>query len=455
MNQRRFHILSARQHIVGLLLLTGVAAACTESPTEVKQSPESTSGIERSRTIAFVQCVADRTALTVTCGGDPTSQNQAGEDGETAAIVLGRQGVYVDVQTNNVNYDAGTGDFTFNLTVRNRIPQPIGTTNGVALDPAGVRVFFHSGPSVSGGTGTVDVPTPDGFESYTAPNQPYYQYNEVLSQFELSPTKSWKLNMPPTVTNFVFALMVNAAVQFPQGYIEVQPTTFTVSPGAQRLASAVVRSATGEHVPDAVVTWTSTDPAVLVIDPSTGVTTGVKSGSTSIVATSGTRVGSATFSVRGIQRVWNGNVDTNWQNVNNWDVVGLSPGPQFPSDQDTAIVPADRPNYPLFTSNTTVGGVVLQGDGTTDPFINIGSFDFSLNASIDHGTVGLITGPGRMIFQGTAQTISGGLSNVDYRNARFLGTYSLNANLNITGGRIVAQGGRLRSAGFRIRVRPN
>jgi hypothetical protein len=98
--------------------------------------------------------------------------------------------------------------------------------------------------------------------------------------------------------------------------------------------------------------------------------------------------------------------------------------------------------------------VEMVNGTTVQPFINLGAFDFTLSSSIDHDTNGLITGNGRMIFTGSAKTIDGGISNIDYRNARFFGTYSLNNNMNITGGRLLAQGGRLRAAGFRVRVRP-
>jgi len=129
-----------------------------------------------------------------------------------------------------------------------------------------------------------------------------------------------------------------------------------------------------------------------------------------------------------------------------------------PSSVDTAFVHTDSATvFPVMAQNNTVGGVIMVsplGD-PTPPTIDIGSFDYTLTSSIDQDDAGAILGTGRMIFTGVAKTISGGTSNVDYRNARFTGTYSLDANLNVTGGRIVVQGGRLRSASFRIRVKPN
>ncbi|HEX6574537.1 MAG TPA: hypothetical protein VF042_06155 [Gemmatimonadaceae bacterium] len=434
------------------IALAALLAACSEQPNAPDASGgsgEEGSSLERSKNLTVVNCIADRSKLMVTCG---EKESESSGDTKGAKILIGNQHVYVDVITNNANYDAGTGDFTFNTSVRNRIPQPLGTLDGSTLDPSGVRVFFASGPTVTGGTGAINV-VADGVDTFTGPAQPYYQYNAVLSEFETSPIKQWKLNMPSTVSTFAFTLLVNAAVQFPDGYIEIQPDPYTIVPGVEKQASAVVRNAMGETVPGATVTWSSGDLSVVDINLSTGLMVGIRSGTTMVTATSGLRVGTAQVTTTGVKRVWTGNASTDWNQSSNWGVVGLSPHPVAPSSLDTAVVPADRPNYPVFTQNTAIGGVIMQ-DGGTAPFINIGSFDFSLNASIDHANTGTILGTGRMIFQGTAQTISGGISNVDYRNARFLGSYSLNTNMNITGGRLVAQGGRLRNALHRVRVRP-
>ena len=424
--------------------------SCKDEPTAPAKSVDE-SALARSRNLAVLSCVGDRVKGLIACSEVKPELPKTGTPNE-ANIILGSQGLYIDIVTNNVNYNSGTGDFTFDLRVRNRITQALGTTDGTTLDPSGVRVFFNSGPTVTAGSGAISVVASTA--TFTAPGQPYYQYNEVLSQFELSPAVQWKLNMPSTVTTFVFGLLVNAAVQFPDGYIDIQPNPFSINAGTDRQLSAVVRNANGEAIPGAPVVWTSGNTNILIVDAS-GRVIGVKSGVTNITATSGTRVGTTTFTIGGVQRIWNGSVDTDWNNASNWNIVGLTPTPQTPSDQDTAVVPGGLARYPLFVQNNTVGGVIMQ-DGASNPTINIGPFDFTLNSSIDHATTGTITATvGRMIFAGVAKTISGGPSNVDYRHARFIGTYSLNANLNISGGRIVVQGGRLRNSLFRVRVRPN
>jgi hypothetical protein len=94
---------------------------------------------------------------------------------------------------------------------------------------------------------------------------------------------------------------------------------------------------------------------------------------------------------------------------------------------------------------------------TTEPFINLSSFDLTVAGDVDLGTTGTFTGTGRLVLTGTGATVGGGVSNFDVRNMRITetGRYSASSNLNVTGGRIVVQGGRLRSQGFRVRVRPS
>ena len=67
-------------------------------------------------------------------------------------LIIGGQNVNVKLTSSNVAYNSGTGRFTFDVTVQNLIPQPLGTTDGTTLAPGGVSVFFTSGPTVTDGT---------------------------------------------------------------------------------------------------------------------------------------------------------------------------------------------------------------------------------------------------------------------------------------------------------------
>jgi hypothetical protein len=159
--------------------------------------------------------------------------------------------------------------------------------------------------------------------------------------------------------------------------------------------------------------------------------------------------GETTVFVNGMTRTWSGNVNTLWAENNNW-VELMTTGVQ-----DSVIIPGDRPNYPVLVQNQTIAGITMTDGAAVHPSINLSSFDLTVNGSVQLGNNGHFLGTGRLLLGGTASTIGGGLSNFDVRNLRVLGTYSATSNINVTGGRIVVQGGRLRSAGFRVRVRPS
>jgi hypothetical protein len=454
----------ARRHGWRAALLIGAVAAtaaCTDDSVVGSRPPgENPPPGGGNLSILAVKCSGDTQAGTVKCAA-PTGT------GASSDLIVGGQHVYVTVATSNVNFNSGTGDFTFDATVRNLIPQPLGTADGSTLDPTGVRVFFVEGLSlpVTSGTGTVTV-VPENVgdvATFTASNQPFYQYNEMLSQFELSPVKQWKLSIAGSVTTFEFHLYVSAKVQFPDGWVEIQPAVYNMPALASHALSATVRSALGTVDSMTSVAWVSGNPGVATVDPTstyvpgsgtyTVNSAGVFAGTTTLTATSGPRTGTMTLNITGIQRRWIGGAagsETDWHTGANWE-HGLVPAPV-----DSAVFPGDRTFYPVLNQNTTIGGVIMEAQISAAPSIALGAFDLSLGASIDHGPNGVVTGTsGRVIFSGIAQTISGGLSNVDYPAARFFGTYSLNTNLNVTGGRIVVQGGRLRNTGHRIRVRPS
>ena len=79
------------------------------------------------------------------------------------------------------------------------------------------------------------------------------------------------------------------------------PTSVVVTPGADTLVSvgatrtftAAVLDANGDPIDGKTVTWSSTAPTILAIDPTTGVATAVANGSAQVHATAGTLQGSA------------------------------------------------------------------------------------------------------------------------------------------------------------------
>ena len=55
-----------------------------------------------------------------------------------------------------------------------RIAQPMGTPDGSTV--TGLKVFFHDGPTVTGGTGAVSVSNADGTGTFSGSGQSYFEY---------------------------------------------------------------------------------------------------------------------------------------------------------------------------------------------------------------------------------------------------------------------------------------
>lgn len=129
-------------------------------------------------------------------------------------MVIGGNGTYVQLSSGNLSYDSGTQVYEMDVTVTNLLNEALGTPDGVTPDPDGIRVFFTQEPTVTGGTGTITLDNVDGTGFFTAPNQPYYAYDEILTSYAESSARTWRMIMSPTVTSFTFKVFVETDVQY-------------------------------------------------------------------------------------------------------------------------------------------------------------------------------------------------------------------------------------------------
>ena len=189
-----------RQRFVLPLL---VLAACSENSSPTLRVPPD----EPAGTNAAVSCSATVHGASLSCTSVPGAS--ASRQGGARRLVLGGQGINVKVTSSNVHYDAATGIFSADVTVQNLLPEALGTADWITLN--GVRVFFHSGPNATGGTGTVRVSNPDGVSVFTGSQQPYFEYLEPLLPNAVSTPKRWEWKLDPGVTSFSFALLVDGA----------------------------------------------------------------------------------------------------------------------------------------------------------------------------------------------------------------------------------------------------
>jgi hypothetical protein len=404
-----------------VLLLGFWAAACTDSPTETAKpgnGPELTARDPNAQTVTLI-CQASRSKLNVSCAGP--QQAGAGKGGPVADIVYGGQNLFVTVTSSNVAYNSGTGRFTFDMTLKNLLQQPIGTTDGSTLAPTGVRVFFSAGPTVTGGSGVAAV-LPDGFATFTAGGQSFYQYDQILSQNQTSAIKLWTIIIAPTVDTFTFLLLISAPVQYPGGYIEINgqlpgASFGSLHPGSATPLVGVVKNQLGVVIPGAVITWGTTDVNQATVDAS-GSVTGVRYGVPAITATSLGLNGSMLFNVTGTGRVWNGSASTDWENAANWT------GGYTPAVVDTATVPAGVPNFPSLTIAEAIGGIDVADAAT----LNLGAFNLTLtsNALTGQASGGVLGTTGLLNLTGSGGLVSGRFSLVNVT-----GTYAQNGNVRV------------------------
>jgi hypothetical protein len=186
---------------VAALLL---AAAC-DSPSTPAVRPEPLPASAR------LECTADVRAGTFACAPAGAAGGARGN------VLLGGQGVNVRLISGNIAVAADT--FAFDLAVENLMRTPIGTTDGTTVDPGGVQVFVVDGVHTPGGTGTVVVANPDGVGVFTATNQPYFAYHEIITPGDTSGPKRWKLRFDPGVQTFSFSLLVSAPYPPGTGFV--------------------------------------------------------------------------------------------------------------------------------------------------------------------------------------------------------------------------------------------
>jgi hypothetical protein len=425
-------------------LVALAAAACTDARNPAAPEPEGPGGPHGpggpTVNIQQLACTANLPQKSVSCA--PAVPNT----GASADVIVGNQGVYVQVTSSNINYDGGTGQFTFDVTLQNLIEQPIGTTDGLNPDPQGIRIFFHSGPTVTGGAGTASV-IPDGFATFTAAGQPFYRYSTILDDNEVSAPKTWTLLMPPTVTTFDFLLFVSAPVEYPSGYITLDGQLPGASygplhPGSTEELTAVSKDVVGNVVPGTTFAFATADPLCATVGAGTGIVTGVRYATCDVTVSDGARAGSMSFAVTGTTRLWEGDVSASWDDGGNWG------GNLVPAVVDSVTIPTGVPNFPALTQNTLIGGVDVA-DGAT---LSLGAFTLTASANVATGPTagsGILGTTGSLVLAGGAAPTGGVRGRVP--SLLVTGIYSLSGDLFVVAPETI-DAGLLQSDSFEMSI---
>ncbi|HEX2210591.1 MAG TPA: hypothetical protein VHG93_23120 [Longimicrobium sp.] len=196
----------SRIHRLAALFALATAAACADAPGAF--GPVSLPQPEPP--LAALQCTVTVARGDMRCGaGTP--------GGVMGDLLIGGQGTYVQLRSANGRYDSLTQVFTLDVTMQNLLGQPVGTEDGTT--PTGIRIFFHTPPAASAGSGTIEVKNPDGTGIFTEAGQPYFEYPEVLAAYERTAPRPWEWNVPLGVESFHFAVYVSARVPNEQGVL--------------------------------------------------------------------------------------------------------------------------------------------------------------------------------------------------------------------------------------------
>jgi hypothetical protein len=178
-------------------VLALLAAACSDVATISPEPEPSPRGFHTELT-----CTASVREGRVSCGDDAPE----GGSGAFPRLIVGGQNVYVRLASSGAAYNPADSIFRVDVTVQNLMTQAFGTSDGTT--DTGLRVFFHSGPDVTGGTGSVSVDNEDGSDIFLTAVTPYFGYGGVLYTNDVSEAKTWRFKVDPQVETFNFKVLV-------------------------------------------------------------------------------------------------------------------------------------------------------------------------------------------------------------------------------------------------------
>jgi TolB protein len=182
-----------------------VLGACADGPAAGPVGPAAPLPVPPGSTVQAITCQADVGAGTVLCRPDEGGASS----GALQMRTFNQQGVHVRLANNNVRVDTVAGDtaiFSTDVTVQNLIVQRMGTRDGTTV--SGITVFFHGEPNAVGGAGEVEVLSPATRGMFTAADQAYARWMEVLPLNAVTNAMTWRFKLPPGVHRFTFGVSV-------------------------------------------------------------------------------------------------------------------------------------------------------------------------------------------------------------------------------------------------------
>ena len=164
-----------------------------------------------------LRCTLSRSTSTISCA--PASSLAPGV---SANVILSATGTYAQFVPFNLVKDTVKQIWSFDALLHNLMQQSIGTLNGTTV--TGSKVFVTDIEATQG-TGTVSIINADGTGNFTAPNQKYFNYNQIVAAGANSLAKLWKVSVPNTVTEVNMDILVSTDFPAKQTVTMVPPDT--------------------------------------------------------------------------------------------------------------------------------------------------------------------------------------------------------------------------------------
>jgi len=167
--------------------------------------------------VLALTCEMSSSAAVVTCR--PIAAPSAGV---SPSVVYGAKATYASFFPLDLVKDAVAHRWQFTAHLQNLLKQSVGTLDSTTV--TGVKVFVTE-LRATAGTGIVSVANAAGRSDFTAPNQPYFAYNEIVAPNGYTATKLWKFNVPKTVTAVSMNVIISADFPAEQNVTLAPPDT--------------------------------------------------------------------------------------------------------------------------------------------------------------------------------------------------------------------------------------
>jgi len=203
-----------------LVVCSAVAAlAChnVERPPEPRDAKLIAERQREQPVVLALTCEMASSAAVVTCR--PIAAPPAGV---SPSVVYGAQATYASFFPLDLVKDAVARRWQFTAHLQNLLEQSVGTLDDTTV--TGVKVFVTE-LRATAGTGTVSVANADGTGDFTAPNQPYFKFNQIVEPNGYSGKKLLKFNVPKTVTAVSMNVIILADFPAEQNVTLAPPDT--------------------------------------------------------------------------------------------------------------------------------------------------------------------------------------------------------------------------------------